>query len=150
MMESRAIAIFSSSSIILWMLCFQLGDSLRCVNCNSCTTAEVSSMSIKCNATALENKCFRAILESNELELRCATTSKCDNTQTDHYKKLHYKKVTCCETDNCNGARSSPRVLAGMHVSRVIIATSHSVLLSACFAIMFSQANILQGRFSLA
>ena len=65
-------------------------------------------------------------------------------------KRMNYKKVTCCETDNCNGARSSPNLFAGMHGSQGVVSTIQTIIFSSCFAIMFSQANILQGRFSLA
>ena len=65
-------------------------------------------------------------------------------------KRMNYKKVTCCETDNCNGARSSPNLFAGMHGSQGMVSTIQTIIFSSCFAIMFSQANILQGRFSLA
>ena len=65
-------------------------------------------------------------------------------------KRMNYKKVTCCETDNCNGARSSPNLFGGMHGSQGVVSTIQTIIFSSCFAIMFSQANILQGRFSLA
>ena len=65
-------------------------------------------------------------------------------------KRMNYKKVTCCETDNCNGARSSPNLFVGMHGSQGVVSTIQTIIFSSCFAIMFSQANILQGRFSLA
>ena len=65
-------------------------------------------------------------------------------------KRMNYKKVTCCETDNCNGARSSPNLFAGMHGSQGMVSTIQTIIFSSCFAIMFSQPNILQGRFSLA
>ena len=65
-------------------------------------------------------------------------------------KRMNYKKVTCCETDNCNGARSSPKLFSGMHGSQGMVLTIQTIIFSSCFAIMFSQANILQGRFSLA
>ena len=63
---------------------------------------------------------------------------------------MNYKKVTCCETDNCNGARSSPNYFVGMHGSQGMVSTIQTIIFSSCFAIMFSQTNILQGRFSLA
>ena len=117
------------------------------------------------------------MLESNELELRCATKAKCNDTKTgklffrvqfhvcsNHIirciiskfelsildKRMNYKKVTCCETDNCNGARSSPNLFGGMHGNQGMVSTIQTIIFSSCFAIMFSQANILQGRFSLA
>ena len=119
------------------------------------------------------------MLESNELELRCATKAKCNDTKTGKLffrvtfyacsnhryniefiiselqfsildKRMNYKKVTCCETDNCNGARSSPNYFVGMHGSQGMVSTIQTIIFSSCFAIMFSQANILQGRFSLA
>ena len=65
-------------------------------------------------------------------------------------KRMNYKKVTCCETDNCNGARSSPNLFGGMHGNQGMVSTIQTIIFSSCFAIMFSQANILQGRFSLA
>ena len=51
-------------------------------------------------------------------------------------KKLEYKSVTCCSTDNCNGAMSSPKLITGMQGEHGIISTAKAILFSSVLVIM--------------